>query len=436
MGLRDTKDSNRFKPHLAEIEDTPVSPLGRKILWAIVLFMLIASLWLYFGKTDVVVSGRAEVIPVGNVKTLQSLDSGVIKQIFVKEGDSIKKGAALIEIDPTVAKTNIEAKKRNIELLSLEVKKLQALIDGREFIPPADVDSDVRVMISGMYKAQQGSIDSQKLQIDAQIREIEDQIRGLEVDINRAKSLLEIGLQEERRMRSVLDLIAKNNYYQKQKENIGYKNDIQRKEREIAALKDKLHELQVQKNSLDKNFKARLYEDLSRKTRELTNLKSEVQAIEFKKRKQVITSPVDGIVAKIAVNTVGGVVTPAQKLITVVPKDAPMQLKAIIENKDIGFVKKGMEAVIKIDTFDYQKYGLLHGKVEKISANAIEDEKLGLVYEVYIKPEKNYIEADGEKHYLIPGMSARVELKVGERRIIEFFIYPLIKYYKEGISVR
>jgi len=107
-----TEDKNRFKPHLAEIEDNPVSPLGRKILWTIIIFMIIAVAWMFIGKTDVVVSARSEVIPVGNVKILQALSGGSIKKIYVKEGDAIKKGATLIEIDPTVEESDIGSKKR------------------------------------------------------------------------------------------------------------------------------------------------------------------------------------------------------------------------------------------------------------------------------------------------------------------------------------
>ncbi|RUM65679.1 MAG: HlyD family type I secretion periplasmic adaptor subunit, partial [Sulfurospirillum sp.] len=140
--------------------------------------------------------------------------------------------------------------------------------------------------------------------------------------------------------------------------------------------------------------------------------------------------------SKVSFNTLGGVVQPAQELVRLIPKDAPMEFKAIVENKDIGFIKTGMPVAIKIDTYDYQKYGLFEGNVSKISPNAIEDKKLGLVYEVYIKPKNKYLMVDGQKRYLIPGMSATAELKVAQRRIIEFFVYPLIKYYKEGISVR
>ncbi len=431
-----TQDHNRFKPHLAEIEDNPVSPLGRKILWAIVLFMLIAVVWMFIGKTDVVVSARSEVIPVGNVKVLQALSGGAIKKIYVKEGDAVEKGAALIEIDPTVEESNIESKKHNAQMLALEVQKLQASIAGKEFVPSVGSDSTMALMMSDMERNEQVNIRSQEQQIEEQKRQINEQISALMIDQESARQMLRMGRDEERRMKSVIDIIAKNDYYRVKKENASYQNEINRKGQEIAGLRAKLSELSIQKGSVVNNYKNKLYSLLTQKSKELTALRSEIEAVEFKKKKQVITSPVDGIVAKLAVNTLGGVVSPAEKLMTIIPKDVPMQIKAIVENKDIGFIKKGMDVALKIDTFDYQKYGLYQGKVAKISSNAIKDEKLGLVYEVFITPETKYLEVEGEKRYLVPGMSATAELKVGERRIIEFFIYPLIKYYDEGISVR
>jgi hemolysin D len=434
--LLSTEDKNRFKPHLAEIEENPVSPMGRKILWSIIIFMLIAVAWMFIGKTDVVVSARSEVVPVGNVKVLQALSGGSIKKIYVKEGDAIKKGAPLIEIDPTVEESNIESKKQNLMILDLEIKKLQSLIDGTPFSMPEGIDPAIAILISGMHISEKSSQESQRLRIQQQIDQIQEQIRATEVDQQQANEMYKMGLSEEKRMRKVLDIIAKNDYYRVQKENARYKKDAQRKSYEIMQLQDKLNELNTQILNISQDFKSRLYEQLTKKTKELVALKSEIETVSFKKQKQVITSPVDGVVAKLAVNTIGGVVSPAEKLLTIIPKDAPMQLKAIVENRDIGFVKDGMKAVIKVDTFDYQKYGFIDATVEKISPNAIKDEKLGLIYEVYLKPEKNFLEVEGENRYLTPGMSATAELKVGERRIIEFFIYPLIKYYKEGVSVR
>ncbi|MCH9813530.1 MAG: HlyD family type I secretion periplasmic adaptor subunit [Epsilonproteobacteria bacterium] len=434
--MHTTDDKNRFKPHLAEIEDSPISPLGRKILWTILIFMVLAVIWLFVGKTDVVVSARAEAAPIGNVKILQALGGGAVRAIHIKEGDIIKQGDPLIEIDPTVEESNIEAKKKNLQILELETQKLNALINNSPFIIPSNIDPSIAVMISGMHRSEKESIEEEQLRINQQMRQIAQEVRTVEIDRNRASQIHRMGKEEERKLRQVLDIIAKNEYYTLQKENIGYQNEINRKSHEIQRLKEQLHELKIQKSLISKNFHSRLYESLTQKNRELYALRSEIEAVEFKKQKQVIVSPVDGIVAKLALNTLGGVVSPAEKLMTIVPNGIPIQIKATVANKDIGFIKRGMPVAIKIDTFDYQKYGLLDGNVTKISANAIEDEQLGLVYEVFIKPSEAYLTIEGEKRPLLPGMSATAELKVGQRRIIEFFIYPLIKYMDEGVSVR
>jgi hemolysin D len=145
---------------------------------------------------------------------------------------------------------------------------------------------------------------------------------------------------------------------------------------------------------------------------------------------------VDGYVGKLLIHTNGGVVTPAEKLMTIVPKNAPLVFKATVSNRDIGFVKKDMNVSVKINTYNFQKYGLIHGKVIHISDDAIENEKLGPVYEVLIKPEKFYLKFGGEKFYIQSGMSITAEMKVGKRRVINFFVYPLIRYLDEGMSVR
>ncbi len=430
------KDKSRFKPHLVEIEDEPISPLGRKILWTILIFMAIAVAWLFIGKTDVVISARSEAIPIGNVKTLQSLIGGSVKKIFVKEGDSISKGAPLIEIDPTVEETNIEAKRRTLTILELETKKLESLIHGREFLTDPNIDPNITGIIEGMYRSEKEMISEERARIDEQINQVNEEINAIKVDKNRAYGLYNMGLKEQKRLKTVLDIIAKDEYYKVQKENLSLKNEMNRKSYEIRRLKEQLNEFQRQKTLVVKNFQSKLYNNLTQKQKELLALKSEIDTIDFKKQKQVITSSVDGIVGKIAINTIGAVVSPAEKLMTIIPKDVPIQLKSIVANKDIGFIHLGMDVAIKIDTFSYQRYGFLDGKVKRISSNAIMDEKLGLVYEVFVELQQTYLMVEEEKRYILPGMSATAELKVGERRIIEFFIYPLTQYYDEGISVR
>lgn len=434
--MKTTKDKNRFKPHLVEIEERPVSPLGRTILWTILIMMGLTGLWLFFGKTDIVVSAKATVEPVGNVKILQPLSTGVIKKIYVKEGDKIQKGAPVIEIDPTVEESNIEAKKELLLQFKLESEKIKSILQNRPFVIPEGVDPKKVKLVTSVYDAGLKTIEEQNRQIDQQVNQLNEQISTGQIQKTQMKELYQLGMQEQRRLRKVLDIIAKDEYYKLEKQNLSYKSEIEKLTHKIEELKQKLNEVNMQRKLITKKFKSKLYSALLEIEKRIVALQSEIETIEFKKRKQIIQSPVDGIVAKLMVNTVGAVVTPAEKLVSIVPDDVPMQFKAIVENKDIGYVKTGMPVAIKIDTFNFQKYGLLHGIVTKIGANAIQDERKGLVYEVYIKPKETSLMVEGERKYLMPGMSATAEMKVGKRRIIEFFVYPLIKYFNEGISVR
>lgn len=187
------------------------------------------------------------------------------------------------------------------------------------------------------------------------------------------------------------------------------------------------------------------YDDAVRETTELSHNINAMGAslaeirnkrIQIEKQKQIIKSPIDGYVNKILVHTVGGVVTPAQALMTVVPKNAEMVIKAQVMNQDVGFIEAGMPVSIKVDTYNFQKYGILNGVVTVVSPNSIEDERLGPIYEVYIRPENKTLVVEGKEQSIKFGMSTTNEIKIGKRRIIEFFIYPLIKYLDESIKVQ
>lgn len=184
------------------------------------------------------------------------------------------------------------------------------------------------------------------------------------------------------------------------------------------------------------NFKTQKYNELADRDKKATEMSANIKEIEFKNKKQTITSPVDGYVNTLFIHTMGGVVTPAQKLLSVVPVTSPLIVKATVMSKDIGFIKEGMPVLLKIDTFDFQKYGMLNGKVKKIAKDSIDDQKLGPIYEVYVTPINKTLMVEGKETPVSTGMSLTAEIKVGKRRIIEFFIYPMIKYWNQAITIR
>ena len=437
MGLFDTNDKHEFRPLLVEIEERPLNPLGRSLLWIIVAIIFFGALWLYFAKIDIVVSARGKVVPVGDVKIVQPIETGVISKISVREGDYVRKGQLLVEIDPSVTKTNLESKVKNLVLLKLEIARIEALIQKKAFRPEMpDVDEDLLKTQKLIYETTKREYRQQLDVIRQQMLQVKQQMESEKVDLDRLKQHLQNSKKKENDLLQVIDIIAKHEYDEAHKQSVEYEEQIKIKRHNLKQLAEKLSELEKKETLTKQEYRNRLLDELTKKRKEARLLSAEIEAIKFHNKKQFIVSPVDGYVSKIMVHTVGGVVTPAEKLMYIVPKEAPMVIKAMVLNKDIGFVKEGMDAELKIDTFDFQKYGLIDAVVTHVSDDAVEDEKLGPVYEVYLKPEKNYLTVKGKKEYLSFGMSVTAELKVGERRVINFFIYPLIKYLDEGMSVR
>lgn len=331
-------DAHEFEPLLAEIEQSPINPIGPTIFWLIIAIIVVSSCWMYFGKVDVVVTARGMVIPDGEQKLVQSLDKGVVSSILVKEGDYVEEGQVLTIINPAEHEPGLEL--NNIA---------------------------------------------------------EEQAKAKE-EIASTKAKLSFAKDKKTRLSTVQDIIPKASYDE-------VCEQVTVLSHELKALESTYYELNNRKEQLEKQI-------------------------------QTIKAPIDGYVNKIEIHTIGGVVTPAQELMTIVPKDSKLVIKAKVMNQDIGFIEEGMDVSVKIDTFNFQKYGILKGVVTLVGVNSIEDERLGPVYEVYIRPENTTLMVEGKEQSIKSGMSSTNEINIGKRRIIEFFIYPLIKYLDESIKVR
>ncbi len=331
-------DSHEFKPLLAEIEERPLNPIGNTIFWTIVIFIVIAGLWMYFGQVDIVITARGIVIPAGEEKVIQSLEKGVVTSIPVVEGQYVEKDQVIAIVSPA------------------------------EYEPELELNN---------LRAEEARI-SQQLASD--------------------RSKLSIASANRNRLASVKDIIPQSQYDDSVKE-------VTELSHEIGSLNASLTEIRNKR-------------------------------IQIEKQKQIIKAPIDGYVNTIFVHTIGGVVTPAEKIMTLVPKDAGFMIKAKVLNQDVGFVDAGMPVSVKIDTYNFQKYGILDGEVTVVSPNSIDDEQMGPVFEVYIEPKNTTLLVEGKEQTIKFGMTTTNEIKIGKRRIIEFFIYPLIKYMDESIKVR
>ena len=422
-------DSHEFLPLLSEIEETPINPAGRTTFWIIVCLIFFTILWLFFAQVDIVVTARGKIIPDGEIKIIQPLETGVIKDILVKEGDYVRKGQTLIEIDSSLTKPELEALEKNLKQIKTMAERLDAAA-GESFFETASPTQ------KKLYQSELSDLQNQLNIKNQEISQIASQINSAKSEKENYQKLLNLNLDKERRMLEVSDIIASNELDRVRSENMNYRTNISTLNQKINELMHRQKQVADEKNYIKSNFKTQHLNQLSDVELKETSLESDIEKIKFRDRRQSITSPVDGYVNTLLVHTIGGVVTPAKEIISIVPVNTPLCAKVSVLNKDIGFVKEKMPVQIKIDTFDFQKYGMIEGVVKKVSKDSVEDKNQGLVYDVFITPVSKTLIVDGKEQSITTGMSLSAEIKTGKRRIIEFFIYPIIKYWSEAVTIK
>ncbi len=433
-----------FLPPALEIEETPPSPARRVLIWAIFAMLILTFLWSYFGKVDEVAVARGKVIPDGRVKVIQPMETGVIKAIHVEEGQRVKEGQMLIELDPTIKQADVAStakalsihvtdKERLMEELNGEKtgNRQEAIGNGRKAKGIFELQNKLKEARESEYKARE---DALRLIISQR----ENALFAAEAILTKLEKTYAILKEQEDAYRNLYkhEYISKMDLLNKQMEFHSAEQELEAQKRIARQAKDSLEEARKNLDALKKEREKGILSDIVDREKSITAIEGEV--IKAKKRYELerLCSPVAGTVHGLASYTVGGVVTPAQPIVTVVPEGTPLIIEVMALNKDIGFLKVGQEAEVKLDTFPFQKYGTIKGKVAFISPDAFEDEKLGSVYKMKVELEKASINVDGNGIPVSPGMAVTVEVKTNKRRIIEFFLSPIVKYAKESLTLR
>ncbi|WP_430735561.1 HlyD family type I secretion periplasmic adaptor subunit [Halodesulfovibrio aestuarii] len=430
-------DSHYFKPILTEIEETPPNPLGSLVLWVIITIIFVSIIWLTFGETEIVVSGQGKFVPSGKVKIVQPLETGVIRKILCDRGDEVTKGQLLVEIDPSATDPAIESLREELKIYEITIMRLESLVSGSPFVPDEEVFGKESVQVQrDIYTSLRNGHQKQIAAKNDELQKSKQQLKSFALEKEGYKDLLVTYEEQKLRLDPIVDIIPRNEYndlLRKILQNKIASNNVSAKIKEVTT---NLELLQHQKEALQYDFINKLSEELAESSMKLASTKARLDRISFSNKKQNIVSPVTGAINEVFITTEGGVVTPAEKLMSIVPKNSPLIVETKVLNKDVGFIEKDMPVTVKVNAFTYQRYGTLEGTVSQISKDSIKDEKLGEIYKVYISVNDPRLKVEGEMVPMSSGMTVLAEINVGTRRLIEFFIYPLIKYLDEGLSVQ
>lgn len=440
-----------------EIEETPPSPLKRMLVWLIFGITVSAFLWSYFGRVDEVAVARGKVIPDGRVKVIQPLESGVIRAIHVEDGQKVKKEQVLIELDPTLKQADMESTEKSLLIHSSDKERLMAELNKKESSQQSAISGQEKEKGQKTNNAGNGKVSKEiqeyqkklKSARESEYRAREDALK-LVIDqkesafqaagaiLVKLEKTLPLVKEQEAALKTLYNegIIGKMDLLNKQKELYAIEQELEAQKKVVKQARDSLIEAKKNLHALMREREKSILSEIVEKEKAISTIEGEVTKAKKKYELEMLTSPVDGTVHGLASHTIGGVVTPAQPVVTIVPEGTPLIIEAMALNQDIGFIKVGQDTEIKLDTFPFQKYGTINGKVVFISPDAFEDEKLGPVYKVKVKPDKLSIMVDGKEVALSPGMALSVEVKTGKRRIIEFFLSPIIKYAKESLTIR
>lgn len=354
-----------------------------------------------------------------------------------KPGDLVAKGQVLMEIDPSDIDPELESMQTDWRQVELEILRLEALLADQVFSPDNDRFDEALISVqASIFASSRERLEKQIRVKGEELAQLGERLAAERKTRVQYRYLGEMSRERYQRLKKVQDLISRDDFEKAEADFKNYENLLQTTDHTIEELIASQARVQKEIELIQADERSRLLTELAEKRQHRHYLEAKIKKAQFLSQRQQIRSPVKGYVAQLFVHTIGGVVSPAEKLAHIIPADSSLVIKALIPNKDIGFVSEGMDASVKVDAFNFQKYGILDGKVRQVSKDSIEDEHLGLVYEAYIDPQKTCLMVEGVATPITTGMSVSAEIKVGKRRIIEFFIYPLIKYLDEGISVR
>jgi len=434
----------QFLPAALELQETPVSPAPRIAMWLILCFALIAFLWAIFGHMDVVATAHGKIVPNDRSKIIQPIETATVKAIKVSDGQAVKAGDVLIELDATTATADSARLGNDLTTVRLQSARARAMLaaiaSGK---PPAlermpDLEAGRLAREQRILEGQYGEYQARLARIDADVAKREAELASTREIVRKLEQTAPIARQRAQDFKDLVEknFISRHGYLEKEQARIEQEADLAMQRSRLKELAASLLEARSQRAALVAETRRIALDSLNEAEQKATGFGNELVKADTRGKLMTLTAPVDGTVQQLAVHTVGGVVTPAQPLMVIVPKDNPIEVEAFVENKDIGFVNPGQEAVVKIETFPFTKYGTIEARVTHVSNDAVSDEKRGLIFPARVNLARATIQVENKTVNLSPGMAVTVEVKTGMRRVIEYFLSPLMQYKDESLRER
>lgn len=430
-----------FLPAALSLQDTPVHPAPRRLAWGLMILFVLALLWSILGQVDIVAVAPGRIIVSDRTKVIQPLEASVVKAVLVKDGDRVKAGQVLVELDPTMAVADMTSVQEQLKAAQSEEVRTQALLDllskGKllaQVVRGLDADLATKSQLQSEWQ----DISAKLAKFNAESQRRQAEIATVQASIAKLEATVPMAQTREADFTKLVNqgFISGHATQDKTRERVELERDLTTQRARLAEAQASATETEQAKAAYRAETQRQLNDRYAQASTKRIQLSADNSKAEQRERQTQLTAPVAGVIQQLAIHSVGGVVTSAQPLMIVVPDSPTVTAEITIANQDIGFVNAGQMAEVKLETFPYTKYGSVQAKVDVVTADAVTDEKKGSYYPATLTLSQKDMLIDGKRVNLSPGMNITAEIKTGQRRIIEFLLSPVQRAGSESLRER
>jgi adhesin transport system membrane fusion protein len=424
----------------ALIEDAP--RVVRLTIWAIIGFFVFLMLWANFAVIDEVTKGDGKAIPSSKIQKIQNLEGGIVSELFVKEGQIVEAGAPLVRLDDTRFASNVGETEADRLSMLLRVERLSAEVDDR----PLNFPEDVLKAVPGQAKSEESLYVSRRQQLHDEVGGLQEQLIQRQQELReftskQAQYRQQLGLQrQEINMSEPLvaqGAVSPVEVLRLKRAEVETRGQLDATTLAIPRAESAIKEVQRKIDETRGKFRSDALTQLNEARTDLNKAQATGKALEDRVSRTLVTSPVRGIVNKMLVNTIGGVIQPGSDLLEIVPLDDTLLVEAKIRPQDIAFLHPGQDATVKFTAYDYTIYGGLKAKLEQIGADTITDEdKKTTYYIIKLRTERSHLGTDEKPLLIIPGMVASVDIITGKKTVLSYLLKPIIRARAEALHER
>ncbi len=437
-GPKRLADEAAFLPAALSLQETPVHPAPRRLAWAIMALFEPALVWSIFGQVDIVAVAPGRIIVSDRTKVIQPLEASVVKAVLVRDGDRVKAGQVLVELDPTMASADKASVQEQLNAAVSEEQRtaalLKALATGQAPSLPKGADAATGTLLQSEWQ----DIRAKLAKLDAEIARRQAEMATVQASIAKLEATVPMAQAREADFKRLVDqgYISGHATQDKTRERVELERDLATQRARLMEAQSTLRESEQARTA----FRAETVRQLNDRNAQAATTRRQFGADHSKasqrERLTQLTAPVAGIVQQLAIHTTGGVVTSAQPLMIVVPDSPTVTAEVTIANQDLGFVKAGQLAAVTLETFPFTRYGTVGARVDVVTADAVTDEKKGSYYPAILTLRQKDMDIDGKRIPLSPGMNITAEIKTGKRRVIEYLLSPVQRAGNESLRER